>query len=294
MPRWSLLLLIVLSSFGRLLSQPFVDILNIRYQTFPSVDYTDDGKRMAIDQLTANLNVPLPLKNKDIVITGGTYDQMMFSNNEGLEENLYAFNLQLGYIKAWKDSKWQTLFLLLPKFSSDNLTMTRDTYQQGGVVLFTCTKRPNLKYKAGLYYNREFFGNFFMPLAGLEWTPNPKLNIYGVLPGSMNIEYQLKKSFYVGAAYQSFTSSYRLHDQAVKSFVRNGDRFWGHNQLRTFINVHALKNLVLYSEVGYTFFRKFEVYETRTKKLQHPLFSKTRDGVLFNAGMAFRIRLEEK
>jgi hypothetical protein len=119
-------------------SQPFVDILSIKYQRFPSTDYTEGAnKKLSIDQFTSNLNLPIVLKNKDVFLTGGTYDLIQLETKEGSEtkievqRNLYAFNLQFGYLKTWKLSKWKTLFMLLPKISSDQLRITRDLINKG-------------------------------------------------------------------------------------------------------------------------------------------------------------------
>jgi hypothetical protein len=275
------------------IGQPFIDIVNLKYQIFPAVNYSENSFRnLAVTQFLFNLNLPVELKNKDFIITGGTYDQLIFKTSEAEQKNLYAFNLQIGYLKNWKGTKWQTLLIAIPKISSDMLKVTGDAFQQGGALLFIYEKRSNLKYKFGLYYNREFFGNFFMPLAGIEWTPTPKLNVFGVLPGSVNLEYRLNKKLYTGLSYQSITSSYRLHGSENKSFVRNGDRFWGHNQVRAFINFYLIKNLVIFTEVGYTFWRKFEAYQSKKVKLENSVFRKSNDGFFFNAGIAFRIRLD--
>lgn len=207
-------------------AQPFIDIGNYRYQHFPFVKYLGKEGSMMMNQFTGNLNLPVPLKNKeDIFLTGGTYDHIRFKNSEGLTGDLYALNAQLGLLKSWRGSNWKTLFVILPRLSADHLHFARGSYQLGGVVLFTYKKKDNLNYKVGMYCNKEFFGNFFMPLLGLEWKAGPRLNIFGVLPGNMNIEYRLYKKWFAGISYQSFTASYRI--QQTDLFVRNGDRFWG-------------------------------------------------------------------
>lgn len=273
-------------------SQPFIDIINLRYQSFTPVNYiASENRQMSINQPTGSINLPVPLKSMDVLITGITYDKLRFTANNTDQRNLYSLLIQAGYLKTW-NGKWKTLFLALPRLNSDQLVLTKDALQPGGVLLFTYVKSEYLKYKFGLYYNREFFGHYFIPLAGIEWRPSPRINAFGVLPANMNIEYRVNKMLYTGFSWQSITSSYRMHDSDMKYFVRNGDRFWGHNQVRMFINSYLTKNIVFFTEAGYTVFRKFEAYVAGREKTEHPVFAKTKNGTLLNAGIAYRIRLD--
>ena len=52
-------------------------------------------------------------------------------------------------------------------------------------------KNQYVSFKFGLYYNKEFFGNYFMPLIGLDWKIDAKNNLFGVLPGYMIFEHRV-------------------------------------------------------------------------------------------------------
>jgi hypothetical protein len=275
--------------------QPFVDPVNLRYQKFPAVRYVEnEDSKMSISQFTANINIPIELKSKEVIIAGGTFDHYKFTSaGPGVTQNtfLYAANIQLGYLHNWKGGKWKTMLVALPKISSDQFYLSKDAFQMGAVIVFTKIKSGKFRYKFGLYYNREFFGNFFMPLAGLEWKVNKRINIYGILPGAMNFEYKLNKKLYAGLSWQSITASYRVHRDSEKYFVRNGDRFWGHNQIRSFVNYHLTGNVLLFVEAGFTLHRKFQLYRNN-EVIPDPIFSATHNGLLFNGGLAFRVRLD--
>lgn len=273
-------------------SQPFLDVINIKHQRFPSVRYIEGKKQVRINQINWNVTLPLPLKNKGFFIIGAVYDQYQFSTSEYQTRSLYSFILPIGYVKQYKSAtKWKTLFMLLPRISSDRFSFSRDGYQQGALIISTYKKKNTLKYKFGLYYNREFFGNFFVPLVGIEWTPSPRVNIFGVIPMNMSLEYKCSEKWFLGFTYQSVLTSYRLHQNVEKSYILNGDRFWGHNQFRNFINYYITKNIVFFIEAGYTFGRQFQAFESKKVRTEHPVFSKIREGFLVNSGMAFRIRL---
>ncbi|WP_028980334.1 DUF6268 family outer membrane beta-barrel protein [Sporocytophaga myxococcoides] len=274
---------------GNVLSQPYIDIINLKYQNFLPVQYTNDDHKLGVNENYLNLNIPIPLKNKDVILAGGTFDQLRFSSSHG-NKDLYALNLQLGYLKYWKNARWKTFFVVLPKISSDQLRINQGSFQQGGLLLFTYVKSPDLQFKFGSYYNKEFFGNFFMPLLGLEWKPSPRINIFGVLPGYMIIEYKASSKFYSGISYQCLTASYRLHDSEEYAYVRNGDKFWGQMQLKLFANFYFRKHIVVYGEFGHSLCRKYEVYNKNSQRIGHPILHKTKDGFIFNLGLALRFR----
>lgn len=286
-------------------SQPFVDIVNVQYQRFPDAPYIDDSNtKLTVGQVTGNLFLPLQLKNNDVIILGGSFDKFTFKHSSDSVDgsNLYAISLQLGGIKQWNE-KWSTLMLVIPRISSDFVEISQKHYQLGGAVLFTYTKSKTLKYKFGLYYNREFFGNFFMPLAGFEWKASERLNIFGVLPGNMNIEYKLNKNLYAGISYKSITTSYRLSDSTDTYYVREGDRFWGHWQLKGYFNFYPVKNVVLFSEFGTTFWRSYEIYKNGRENKKTPItgpesfnsvYRLFKNGIFFNVGIAFRVRLDQE
>ena len=285
-------LILLITSFQHAYSQPFVDLINLRYQYFPNVSYTGSNKKMTLNEYTASLSLPIQLKNKDVVIGGAYFDQVAIGfSDTSINKNLYGVSLQMGYIHHWKGTKWKTLLMTLPKISANHIDVSSHTVQLGGLALFTFQKRQNLAYKFGLYYNAEFFGHFFVPLVGLDWKPNPQLNLYGLIPSVFTVEYKLNTQFYTGLSYLNLTQSYRI--DASNDFVRNGDRFWGNIQLKIFGNYYLKNHFVIFSEVGYTFFRGYEAYQNATDLLNHPLFSKTNDGALVNIGLAYRIRLDQ-
>ncbi|HNW97467.1 MAG TPA: DUF6268 family outer membrane beta-barrel protein [Bacteroidales bacterium] len=283
------------------LSQPFVDIVNLRYSRFPQTDFKDySNYHSSTNQYTAELFAPIQLKSKDVILVGASYDYLNFylhedsSNLKINSDNLCQFSLQLGMIKKLgKESKWSTTLLAIPKISecNDNMAFDKECFQMGGAVLFVYKKKNSLKYKFGLFYNREFFGNYFMPLAGIDWKISSRMYLFGVLPGAMNFEYKICDKFYTGLGYKSNTASYRLYEN---HYIREGDKFWGHNMLRNFYQYYITKQIMLYGEIGYTGFRIFEEYNDENKiDNTRFVFQKTKDHFYFDAGIAFRLRLDK-
>ena len=79
--------------------------------------------------------------------------------------------------------------MVIPKLAGDMKDRNLMTYAQlGGIFLENYIVNNHLKFKLGLYYNREAFGNFFMPLVGMDWKVNKRLSLYGTLPSNYRVE----------------------------------------------------------------------------------------------------------
>jgi hypothetical protein len=99
-------LFFVLLYSANVLGQPYIDIINLKYQNFLPVRYYGDDHKLSVEESYLSLNIPILLKNKDVILTGGVFDQLSFNSAHG-QKDLYAFNFQLGYLKNWKNTKWK-------------------------------------------------------------------------------------------------------------------------------------------------------------------------------------------
>ena len=91
--------------------------------------------------------------------------------------------MPIGMKLVSKNKKWETVLLVIPKIASDfRDAIDANDYQYGGVFLEHFVPNEKLKIKAGIYYNREAFGNLFVPLVGVDWKVNDRINLYGILP----------------------------------------------------------------------------------------------------------------
>ena len=69
-----------------------------------------------------------------------------------------------------------------------------------------------------------------------------------------------------------------------------------HNQLKVFLNIYPVKNIVIFTELGHTSWRRYDLYNNNDKKkeiLTHPVYRPFKAGIFFNVGIALRVRLEE-
>ncbi|MEX0968799.1 MAG: DUF6268 family outer membrane beta-barrel protein [Bacteroidia bacterium] len=282
---------------AHLKAQPYVDVIKLRYRYLPEVNYRNTPHlHLGTEQMTGKFLLPLEFENKDVLMIGGSFDRTNLRQHEDSFAGacLYSTAMQIGYIKHWND-KFKVMVLAIPRLNSDMEEITGRHFQLGGVGLVTYKRHDNLKYKFGMYYNREFFGNFIIPLVGIDWNVNDRLNIFGVLPGSMNVEYELNKRFYTGISYRSMTASFRLSDAPASYYVREGNTFWGHNQLWAFLDYYPLKNVVMSTGIGHTAWRQYDLYNKDKEAIDtNPVFQPFHDGFFAQVELAYRVRLDEK
>lgn len=300
--RKNLLLLIALIFQGFYLrAQPVLDILNFRNNYYIAADQkSDPNATITQRESSVNLFLPLPLKTGNVFFAGFDYyeQQLHYQSDTAYYAYLNLEILSLGYIHQWNNSKWKTTFVLSPKVGSNLETVEFADYQLGGVVLMCYEKRKKLKYKLGVYYNREFFGNTILPLAGIDWKLNNRIYIYGVLPGSMNFEYRLAPGIYTGMAYKNITASYRLNHGPDDLYIWEGHKVLGDNHLSMFFQFYPYKYLVIYAAAGMTLWRQFQLYGPGKQKLEfseysHKVFNSTHDKGFVQIGAAFRLRMDK-
>ncbi len=184
------------------------------------------------------------------------------------------------------------MVMALPKMNGEQIALSADWFQMGGIALFTYKKKENLKYHFGLYYNREFFGDYFMPLLGIDWKINNHVNLFGDMPANMNLEYKISKSFYTGVSYLTLLGTYRMNNGM---YVLNGDRLLGDNQFKVFINCYIANHIVWYLEGGQTYAHTYQLYNQNNEaETTNPVYQKNMDGLFFNTGIAFRFRTDTK
>lgn len=296
--RKRLLLLQLLLLFTTLtFAQPFIDIADFQYQAFTRRPYKDNpDASAAISTFKANLTFPLQMKSGTVFLLGFNHFHHFIdyrSDSANYRADLYSTALSFMMTFKLHNPKWDCLLLAVPKLNADFKDPLSTDLQMGGAVLFTWEKKENLKFKFGAYYNREFYGNYFMALLGIEWKVNDHINVYGVLPGSMNVEYRLNSKFYLTLAYRNANPTFRTTGNKGDSYVLDGHPFWGDAQVSTVLNYYPIKNITVYLGLGQTVFRHFEEYDKfKDKIIKDPALAPIRDQQFIYMGAAYRVRFD--
>lgn len=284
-----LLTLLAFESF----SQPYVDIVSFNCQTFSST-YKDNTKwKNKTDDYFFNFFLPKEFKNGNLFLVRLNSEMISstIASDSSYTSKLYNVSLPLGFQFLSKNKKWKTIIIGIPKIASDfKDAVNKYDYQYGGIFLENYVHNEKLKIKAGLYYNREAFGNFFMPLVGIDWKATDRLSLYGIMPTSYKVEYAIiKNKLYAGVNFKSLTRSFRLSKTQNLDYVRYNEM-----QLKMFIDCFVYKKVLVFGELGYSIGKnpwQF-TYNSKNETFRNPVYTPLKSYPIINIGIAYRIRLD--
>lgn len=304
-------LFVVLFATASIFAQPYVDIINFNYQA-ARTSYKDSfaGKN-AVDNFALNLMVPVKLDSQNTIIVRWfgerlntstlvkkdsrvPYNDITANNDVNYSGQLYATFMPIGLQHQTKSNangrNWKYLLLAMPKIAGTvGEKVTGDNFQMGVYAMATRKLKDNLSIKGGMFYNREFFGNFFVPIISVDWKVNSRFQMYGTFPTFYKFEYQLaKQKIYTGISYKSYTRSFLLSG-SEKNYMRINDL-----SLKCFVDVYIKKKFLLFAEFGrmlnYSLL-DFK-YNTKTEILTNPIYRKVNQPFFINCGVAYRIRFD--
>lgn len=269
--------------FINLKAQPFVDILAFNSQHFYSNYNNGTNKRLNIRDHFLNVFVPVKLSDTRILLLRFNAERLEIKEGDLIpSRKLYSLSFPVGMQMISGDQAWKYTGIIVPKINSDFIGNLNNDCQLGGIALVTRVVRQDLQFKFGLYYNREFFGNFFMPLAGVDWRINDRFQIYGVLPSNYRIEYKLNRKWNAGVGFRSFQRSYRLSNNG-NDFTRVRE-----NQVKIYMEGFICKKLLMTCDVYRSLGYKFTLNDFG-KKNQGPSVPAFNDNIGFTIGLAYRV-----
>jgi len=284
---------IILLSFITLIkavlySQPYLDLVKLNYTYSPLKGVNDKKSPLQSNFFTADVTLPIELKKGGDAIIINPF----FTNNTGevstTDFHVTSKALLVGFLKKDIFPNWNLLSSFIVRRNTEVDIETDDNWQYGGIILATWKKNEDVSFKFGMYYNKEFFGNYFMALVGLDWKIDSKNNLFGVLPGYMIFEHKVASKFYYGFAFHAFTNSYR--EQIIdplsggSNYLRIDD-----NPLGIYADTYLSKKIVLSAEAGYTILRRYR-YGYKYDDIHFKTDYKN-DNFYVKASLAYRLRL---
>ncbi len=263
-------------------AQRYTELFSLNRQSYLS----RSSASLQLNNLTCNAVIPIVRKNGDVFLIRNSFEQIDLQQSIA-SEKLWSIALPMGY--QWtskKRSNLRWLSLVIPKWAGGNHRSISDFsgWQYGIYTLATWTKSTTFQYKFGVYVNQEFFGTFVVPLVGLDWKVNERFQIFGTLPNSMKLHYQLKPSRWnIALAYRSMTRSFR--NELSNHWVRYNEM--GVKALLEF----QLKQSVFFAEWGYFLGQSPRLFDGANPdvSLLSKMFSGQSNFWVFNVGYAFRI-----
>ena len=284
---------IILLSFITLIkvvlySQPYLDLVKLNYTYSPLKGVNDKKSPLQSNFFTADVTLPIELKKGGDAIIINPF----FTNNTGevstTDFHVTSKALLVGFLKKDIFPNWNLLSSFIVRRNTEVDIETDDNWQYGGIILTTWKKNEDVSFKFGMYYNKEFFGNYFMALVGLDWKIDSKNNLFGVLPGYMIFEHKVASKFYYGFAFHAFTNSYR--EQIIdplsggSNYLRIDD-----NPLGIYADTYLSKKIVLSAEAGYTILRRYR-YGYKYDDIHFKTDYKN-DNFYVKASLTYRLRL---
>jgi hypothetical protein len=287
-------------------AQPYFELLNLNFAKQALSSFYKGGEQAKISNnwYLANINIPLKINSKNILILTLGWEQRKFSTVQAEEKLGYSSLKQSGFISG-KDVTYETFYLPLSfqhvfRDSSKSLSGAMiyrynklrelkagtSNDQFGGALIFGKKSSDRFTWKAGAYYNREFFGNYFIPLAGFEWNASARLNLWGLLPRNMVIDYAINKSVHGGFSYKGITESYRNNNVHGYFSITEG-------QLKLFCDIYLGKSpWVISLEAGQTGGREYEFFSGENQEKINKI--NPSEGSILRAGITYRVVTNKK
>jgi hypothetical protein len=283
------------------LSQNYVDLLKVSASTTPHNTFDSSATKTKLNEVSADLTVPIKINDQLSVLTGVIYEEMQTKLFwDGNIKDFGSTTLKLGFNKQL-NQRWSTTVVALPKMASDYKSFNDKDFQLGGIALFKYKKRDNLNYKMGVYYNSELFGPFFVPMLGIYYQSlNKKFEANILLPLQADINYQVWPFMNVGCNFNGQTRSYHLNnvtDAHPDSYVTKVT-----NEVFAYVKFNLTKSISLQTKVGQSVGRSYKVYDQHDKVTvglpatfigdsRQKLNSSFSDGMIFQATLFYRLHL---
>lgn len=282
-------LVIIILIFFKGNSQPFVDIANFNYQTFTATTKNDSSLKSTTEIYSFNLFLPKEFKNGNAFLFRINGESIQSSINL-LNETSKVSSLSMAFGFQWysENKKWKSIIIGIPKLASDfKESIDGNDWQYGVLFIENYKLNPKIQLKAGFYINKEAFGNFFVPLLGLDWKATDRLYCYGILPTNYKIEYAIvKKKVNAGLNFKAFTRSFQLSEEQNNDYIRFDEVV-----LKGFVEYYFYQNIVFYAEIGRSLGKNPLEYRSNSDELssQNSMYQPTNKYPMITVGLTYRL-----
>ncbi len=287
------LLVAILVPFSQASAQPFVDIANFNYQNFTGTNKSNPAIDNTTEVYSLSVFLPKELKSGNALLFRINGESIQSSTSPRIAQatSVFSISVALGYQWLSESKKWKSVLMGIPKVASDfKSSVDNHDFQYGMLFVQNYKWNPNLQLKAGLYYNKEAFGNFFVPLVGVDWKASDRWQLFGLLPTNYKIEYAIaKKKWYTGVNFKAFTRSFHLSPEQNNDYIRFDEVV-----LKGFLEYYCTANIVAYAEIGQSFGKSLLQYKVDSDDLSYsnPNYTPISNYVPFTIGLVYRIRTE--
>lgn len=235
-----------------LYAQPFFDLFRFNVNVMPQEETEYIEQRLQV-------NFPINPNGKHKIIMGFEGRKASFNVDGNLDtpgpdaldltpitRPLYDYSFYLA-CNYKVNEKWESYLRLIPRWRYQGENNSSGSFQAGFLSISSYKKSDRLQYKFGVYYNKEAFGNFVIPLLGVDYHINERWRLYLIAPSYSRFQYNLvPKKWYTGLAHFSPISSYKGPFQE-SDYVRNDQIL-----IYGFLERDFMKNSSVILQMGYT------------------------------------------
>lgn len=210
--------------------------------------------------LSANLSIPIVLKDSSVWFTSFDYQYYSIGNTPSETApinkfNVHGFILRTGYILRLNSSQ-SIQALVIPRIMTDFRASTQKAFQLGGILMYEKKKNENLTWRTGIYYNNEAFGTLIVPLLYLDWNATKKLKVQGLFPIYGKVFVQPKPQLSYGVHFVGLTTSYSINEDQVDNHYVERNAI----DLSLFANQKFFGNVFLEGRIGYSITKDYGLY----------------------------------
>src|SRR4030095_646645 len=180
--RYCLCLLFVIVSIHAS-SQPYVDLIQVR-GTYAF--RKNNSPATPFQHLWVGSDLPIKLKEKTYLLLSPFFEKWDIDSADkaNIFPTVRSIALPIGLILPFKNSNWSITIVPVIRTNGEKL-FVQNTFQFGGPVFLSYERKPQQKFRFGVYMNTEFFGLFVVPLLGCDWKIDDNNYLFGLLPGRL-------------------------------------------------------------------------------------------------------------
>lgn len=284
-------------------AQNYVDIAKLHFADTPVNQFDSATSGSRVQEFGLDFLYPLKLKNGNAILTG-FYAENISTQTSPENSNLTSVGTVL--LKAGMNIKYSdkisVTYMLLPKISSDFKDIGIKDLQLGAVAILKYKKSANFTYQAGLYYNGELFGPFFVPILGFYYlSPSKKFEANVKIPVSVDMNYTFMSNVRAGLNFNAFVRSFHLNEP----YKGNPESYLTKttNEIYGYLQFDLPKGLIFQAKVGYSIGRNYRVYDIEDRVTwgfsafkfgddRTQLNTDFEDGMIFKGKLIYRFNLD--
>lgn len=293
---FQILLIIFLTHFD-IFAQSSEDIASIGYRQYADANYKGFDNFLMEEGAWVVVNIPFILNEQEDALTPHLrYDFLQLNNDFYTDDQLdfHSFHVGLSLLKNWRNPHWSSHIEVGLSAASDFFNFNSNHLNYSANLLFFYGKSEDLVWSFGLDYAGGSFGNWIVPLFGVDWQINERLGLSFLSFAHLQLSQHMGERFTVGLQLENTAYSFNLpnyfgiEESTVYTF---SDQFpFSPQKASFFLNYYLGEETVVFGKVGYEFARELFHTDSEGNFIEDSAYNGEIDaGLVFEVGFAWRV-----